>query len=121
MKKIEQLRPFRAESVFENLIIISNKYPTFSAEISMFLKYIFDFKIYDKDLFLSIASIHECKILLLFCKTFSVLSGNELVAINYIKRDQYFFNGPVIPLISKEESLKNARDEKKNRIGKNNK
>lgn len=71
-KKIEQLKPFAKETVFENIINISKTYPTITAEISMFLKYIFDFKIYEKSLFLNVASIHECKILLLFCKTFSV-------------------------------------------------
>lgn len=114
-EKIEQLKPFAKETVFENIINISNTYPTITAEISMLLKYIFDFKIYEKSLFLNIASIHECKILLLFCKTFSVLSKNELDTINYIKQDRYFFTGPIIDIKNKDESFKNTREEIKNK------
>ena len=112
-EKISQLNPFDEETIFRNIIHVSINYPTFSSDISMFLKYIFDYHILDKKVFLNIASLHECKTLLLFCKTFSILEYDELNQISYIQDDQFFVRGPIFDFNDRNQIMKHARDVKK--------
>lgn len=112
-EKISQLNQFDETTILKQMIQISIDLPSISADISMFLKYVFEFQNFNKESFLKLASLNECTILLLFCKTFSVLDERELNHINYIRNDQFFFRGPVVYFNSKNDTLEIARNEKK--------
>lgn len=82
----------------------------------MFLKYFFDCHILDKKVFLNITSLHECKTLLLFCKTFSILEYDELNQISYIQNDHFFVRGPIFNFNDRNQILKASRDVKKHNL-----
>ncbi|KAK8849982.1 hypothetical protein M9Y10_018576 [Tritrichomonas musculus] len=114
-EKISQLSQYNKELVITNIIQITNIFPTFSSEMAILLKYIFDNNIYDKNSFINLASSNECMTLLLFCKTFSILNDSELNLIEYVQSDQFFFRGPVFhteQFNDRNEILKEARNQK---------
>lgn len=105
-EKISQLSQYNKELVITNIIQITNIFPTFSSEMAILLKYIFDNNIYDKNSFINLASSNECMTLLLFCKTFSILNDSELNLIEYVQSDQFFSEGQFFILSSLMTEMK---------------
>lgn len=118
-EKIRQIAKFENIQVFQEIIRFSLDFPTSCPFLSYFLDDLFDHPNYPKQTFLEVISHAECKILLQFCRSFSVLNDYELENIDYIKSDDFFFQGPIFAKISRNEILEKARQEKKEKSPKN--
>lgn len=118
-EKLLQLKTFSEVDIFRNTICLSNEIPTMCPILSIFLKYLFDnsFKI---QTFWELAQEIHCSLLLQYCRTFSIFEDTDLMLIDYIKHDIFFFRGPKFHIKSQDEILNFARDEKKTKISNQN-
>ena len=112
-EKISQLSKFANNLIFQAIIEFSLEFPTANPSLSLLLLDMFENIEYPKKIFFEISKNIECKSLLQFCRTFSVLNDDDLQIIDYIQSDKFFFQGPVFGKKSKDIIMENARKEKK--------
>lgn len=117
--KINQLSKFELKTIFNTMIQFSKKFPSICADFSILLSDFFSLNEVNKSIFLDIVKFSESTVLLQFCRSFSVLNDYELMNIEYIANDPFFFRGPVFKKTTRNEILENARNQIENNLNSN--
>lgn len=73
----------------------------------------FENSTFPKMAFLTLIKNKKCILLLQYCRSFSVLKDEDLQNIEYIEKDNFFFNGPVFEKSQRKDICATARKQKK--------